>query len=332
MPLATRACFLICMTTLAVGPARPVLAAPDEGTADCTNPYRDLVYLRGTLYGSQRDPHTGAYVDEVTGELGTEYARVEATVGLCAASLAEGDASLLAAGTSLYEIEGYRPSFRLAARLPDGDLALYEAMWSDVAKVGEDLLDIRGRVTRMVYRPAAPPDELCCWHYSGPEITNPLVIGVVVELLVNAPVDPSRIRFEYDDLAWPIGTITIDLDDGTSTYVTLLEGLDQTSNGILLPSLFSASLLSNERVNVPIDVREGECFPARLLLPANLDVALMVANTGAQPCRLYVDGLGVALNVAPGETQTVVVNAVPGVHEMRCGGPNDDTTGTLTFK
>ena len=58
----------------------------------------------------------------------------------------DGDASYLNPGTQVYAVKGYAPEFRLATI--EGDRpTLYEADTNPSAKIGADLLDIRGKVT-----------------------------------------------------------------------------------------------------------------------------------------------------------------------------------------
>ena len=58
----------------------------------------------------------------------------------------DGDATYLNPGTRVYAVSGYAPEFRLAT-IEEGKPTLYEADTNPSARVGEDLLDIRGKVT-----------------------------------------------------------------------------------------------------------------------------------------------------------------------------------------
>ena len=57
----------------------------------------------------------------------------------------DGDSTYLNPGTLIYAVKGYSPEFRLAT-LQDGETTLFEADTNPAAKIGEDLLDIRGRL------------------------------------------------------------------------------------------------------------------------------------------------------------------------------------------
>jgi len=58
----------------------------------------------------------------------------------------DGDSTHLNPGTRVFEVKGYSPQFRLGT-LEEGRAILYEADTNPSAKTGEDLLDIRGKVT-----------------------------------------------------------------------------------------------------------------------------------------------------------------------------------------
>jgi hypothetical protein len=57
----------------------------------------------------------------------------------------DGDAAFVPAGSPVFTVKGYRPSFRLAAS-HRGHLRLYEADAADGARTGADLLDLAGKV------------------------------------------------------------------------------------------------------------------------------------------------------------------------------------------
>ena len=58
----------------------------------------------------------------------------------------DGDATYLNPGIPVYAVKGYVPEFRLAT-LEEGRVTLFEADTNPLATTGEDLLDIRGKVT-----------------------------------------------------------------------------------------------------------------------------------------------------------------------------------------
>ncbi len=91
----------------------------------------------------------------------------------------DGDATLLPAGTIIYEIKGCDPTFYLVAER-DGQLVLYELLIDPGARQGSDFLDIGGKVWEIVVRQP----------YEGElgRITDPNQVNRLVELLLQAPV------------------------------------------------------------------------------------------------------------------------------------------------
>ena len=57
----------------------------------------------------------------------------------------DGDSTYLNPGTPVYAVKGYSPEFRLAT-LEEGRVRLFESDTNPLARTGEDLLDIRGKV------------------------------------------------------------------------------------------------------------------------------------------------------------------------------------------
>jgi uncharacterized cupredoxin-like copper-binding protein/mono/diheme cytochrome c family protein len=75
--------------------------------------------------------------------------------------------------------------------------------------------------------------------------------------------------------------------------------------------------------------------PSDLTIPANTDVTLTIPNAGAAPHNFSVDDLGISVDVNPGETGTVTINAAPGEYEFHCNVPGHKEagmTGTLVVE
>src|SRR4029453_7887903 len=104
--------------------------------------YRNFVKLNGITYTADR-PVVGRTLDD--GDLGPVHTRVRCSLRKKMAptrgELQDGDAAYLEAGSPLYQVRGYRPTFRLAAH-QDGRLVVFEADTSPRARVGRDLLDL----------------------------------------------------------------------------------------------------------------------------------------------------------------------------------------------
>jgi hypothetical protein len=106
----------------------------------------------------------------------------------------DGDAAYLEAGSPLYQVDGYRPSFRLAAR-QDGRLVLFQADTNPEARAGRELLDLEGKVRRIsVNSRAGATTELGAISDPG-QVAG--MIGMI-GMLLGGPVD-QRVQTS----AWP---------------------------------------------------------------------------------------------------------------------------------
>src|SRR5207248_238944 len=121
-------------------------------------------------------------------DLGTEYFRVKQMLsgGTSAYHQVEdGDAAYVPAGSPVYSIHGYAPTFRVGARRDDGRLVLYEARSNPTARVGRDLLDIEGKVSAI-----ALLDEKRATPVVA-RISDPNRIDALVRLVLEGRIDTS---------------------------------------------------------------------------------------------------------------------------------------------
>lgn len=197
----------------------------------------DYVRFAGTVYAAVERP-LGRSLNE--DDVGKEVARVEALdesgIDPCYRSF-DNNAGELAPGTTVYEVDGYNPAFRLAVVTEDGRIVLYEATCSFSAQQGGDVLDLRGRVRCIA---ALAPER------GLPElgaIRDETEIERLVELVLNAPVhfdpelvgDPSRPEPRY----W----IVFYLNDATATAPRAFWPEDgELAYGIMVPEEFAQAI------------------------------------------------------------------------------------------
>ena len=96
-------------------------------------------------------PETISRENDLTQEdLGPELYRVAFRIdGYGGSFYQDGDATYLNPGTPVYGVKGYSQVFRLAI-LEDGEVTLFEADTNPGARIGEDLLDIRGEAAGLL--------------------------------------------------------------------------------------------------------------------------------------------------------------------------------------
>ena len=61
--------------------------------------------------------------------------------------------------------------------------------------------------------------------------------------------------------------------------------------------------------------------PSEVTIPANTDVTVNLPNEGVTPHNFSIDALGIDVDIAPGATEEVVINAPAGEYEYYCNVP-----------
>ena len=200
------------------------------------------------------------YRDLTAENLGPELYRVAFRGDGYAASFyryQDGDATYLNPGTPVYAVKGYSPEFRLGT-LEDGRPTLYEADTNPFAKTGEDLLDIRGKVTAIDI--LNDDDAMTILGTMDDEQT----IERFVALVLQAPVNQSS--RDHDGPRYFVG---FRLADGTSVVRAFWLESGELSRGIMTDPVVTLSMwweLPNEHLPVGTDggPRISERLAARL--------------------------------------------------------------------
>jgi hypothetical protein len=135
------------MKRLAMVLAAPLFLGGGCGGSTVQIDYVDFVQLGGITYVASGGPAPGAH-QLPESDLGAVYGQVKTKLSGSQDpnhQLKGGDSAFVSPGTQVYRVNGYRPTFRLAAR-HDGRLFLYEADTNPAARFGADLLDLEGKV------------------------------------------------------------------------------------------------------------------------------------------------------------------------------------------
>jgi hypothetical protein len=142
----------------------------------------------------------------------------------------DGDAAFLDAGTPVYSVRGYAPSFRLAAR-DAGRLTFYEADTNPHATTGANLLDIGGKVHSIAVNSEQDGKTVLG------AVTNPTQVASLVTMVVGAPVNQQS--QECNGTSY---VLVFQMDDDTAVARGFCLRTGELDRGILLPPAFGDAI------------------------------------------------------------------------------------------
>ena len=197
--------------------------------------YPDVLMLDGVVYARRDWNEDKRYLerDWVGPAIATVERQDTAATG-CRADLGNRSASVIPVGTKVQELKGYAPAFRVAVRMPDRHRYLYEAIWSETAKTGADLLDFRGRVIDIEYGRYSFCNDRGCVDYATSGTDNHTLMLRITDEVLAAPVAEgwAGIQRPAEDER---GYIRFTLDDGSTAAFDFHIKSGVTANGIQLP-------------------------------------------------------------------------------------------------
>jgi hypothetical protein len=119
---------------------------PPDADGNAAIAWVPFVRVKGLMFQKTFSPAATVSGSDLGGTVITVECAIGETVSNPSFRPRDGDAAYLAEGTELREINGYRPDFRLAA-WEDGAWHVYEVDDVPDAETGEDMLDLRDKVT-----------------------------------------------------------------------------------------------------------------------------------------------------------------------------------------
>ena len=116
---------------------------------------------------------------------------------------------------------------------------------------------------------------------------------------------------------------TRDAASGATPEATAAGGATPAAGGTAAPAATTAEVVSQDIFFEPTEIT----------IPANTDVTISLPNEGAAAHNFSIDELDISVDLAPGETKEVVINAPAGTYEFYCNVPGHreaGMVGTLT--
>jgi hypothetical protein len=154
------------------------------------SPWGDSIHFQGITYTHpQRD--VGRAITQ--SDLGSQYATIRFQINghvsnVSAYQMRDGDATELSVGTPIYAMREYQTTFRLIARVSQGNFELYQALVNSNARVGSDLLDIQNKVASIDITNLTPLGDLAA---PVAVITRATDIETLVNEILTAPASMS---------------------------------------------------------------------------------------------------------------------------------------------
>jgi hypothetical protein len=198
-----------CGTAQSTAPLKPGSDEPQpcaSGGGSATIDWVDFFQLDGVSYSSDN-----AYSYKLTkADLGPIYAETRCRLSDIVTDpeyqSRDGDAGFMDPGTPIYELPGYDPSFRLAAK-SFGEWRIYESYSSPDATHGRDLLDLEGKVDYIGINSVKDGRTEISSIRDSEEVKR------LVEMVLAAPIDELREPKDYDNQMF----VAFHLDDGSAT-------------------------------------------------------------------------------------------------------------------
>jgi hypothetical protein len=201
--------------------------------------YRDFMRFGGvTYYAVEHD--VGRPV--ARGDLGPRFALVgdnpPESDPTHAYRMRDGDAAFVPAGSPVFTVKGYRPSFRLAAS-HRGRLRLYEADAAVGARTGADLLDLAGKVRYL---------SVNSGRFELARIKDRPRVAELVQQVLAAPVRPTSGRAEHRYCF-----VVFNLTDRTAVRRAFVPATGELKPGVFVPPPFT------EAVEGALEARQRTC-------------------------------------------------------------------------
>jgi len=196
--------------------------------------YTDVLKLNGVVYARRDWNDDKRYLErEWVGPTISTVDRQDTTATSCWTDLTDRTASRIPAGTKIQSVDGYAPTFRVAVRMPDRHRYLYEAIWSENAKTGADLLDIKNRVASIEIELGAACGDVQMCDAPTNTISARAAVTKAVSMLLESPVESGAGALRTLPPEWV--RLTLILDDASTVTIWINRETGESQNGIRVP-------------------------------------------------------------------------------------------------
>ena len=221
---------LISMVLILLSFALTACTTPNNNNSGAEIDWVDFIVLNNINYLGNYQGDNKYEQGSMDGVIGKVTFNVSKNVKDPAYKLKNGDAAFLPVGTEIYKIKGFKPEFRIAVNT-EGKWRVYEADTNPIAKKGEDLLDIKDKVSYIdINSETDGTTELGA-------IKEKVTIDKLVNMVLASEVDQNR-----KDQVGQRYFISFHLLDGTNVTRSYWIDSGELSRGIMLPDEFGIEI------------------------------------------------------------------------------------------
>jgi plastocyanin len=159
--------------------------------------------------------------------------------------------------------------------------------------------------------------------------------------LANLVLMPGTNGFTLNLSAWGEGQHTVSIEPAQNDHtmydpaspVTFTVNVSATATPASASATeatpAAASDNGNAATQATITMVDIAFQPNSLTIPANTDAPVSLPNTGATLHNFSIDELGIDVDVAPGDTGSVTINAPAGTYQFYCNVPGHKAAGMI---
>jgi uncharacterized cupredoxin-like copper-binding protein len=160
--------------------------------------------------------------------------------------------------------------------------------------------------------------------------------GATEEVVINAPAGTYEFYCNVPGhkAAGMVGTLTVTGDGAVTASAPAEEAAPAVAEETAAPAADDAPAAeegAGAASAEPVTVASYDIYfePKEISIPADTDVTVSLPNDGVTLHNFAIDALGIDVDIEPGATQEVVINAPAGTYEYYCNVPGHKAAGMV---
>ena len=159
-----------------------------------------------------------------------------------------------------------------------------------------------------------------------------IVPGASEQVVINAPAGEYEFYCNVPGHkeAGMVGTLIVSAEAAAAPAAASPAG-EEAASPAAAPQPAAEEAAAPVAAAEPVEVVSHDIYfdPAEVTIPADTDVTISLPNEGVTPHNFSIDALGIDVDIAPGATEEVVINAPAGEYEFYCNVPGHKAAGMV---